>query len=146
MNRICKTIENEEQMMELGKSLVRWLTPGDRVMLCGVLGAGKTTLVRGIARGYGFQGRVTSPTFTLMNIYPSSPPIYHMDLYRLEDSEEELEWDEPCYGDGITLIEWPRLSEERDADLRVEIALTDDDYELPRRVTLITEQRPLFDI
>ena len=64
-------VKTEEDMLGLGKTLASVLKSGDVVCLHGVLGAGKTTLARGVARGKGYQQRVTSPTFTLMNIYPA---------------------------------------------------------------------------
>ena len=94
---------------KLGEAWAKALTPGTVIGLNGPLGAGKTQLVRGLARGMGFAGRIQSPTFTLINIY-STPcgPLYHLDLYRLESDEEVLgagldEYFEP---DGIAVIEW----------------------------------------
>ncbi|CFX90274.1 tRNA threonylcarbamoyl adenosine modification protein TsaE [Syntrophomonas zehnderi OL-4] len=131
------TIPTEDTMLELGQNLAAVLAVGDIVYLLGNLGVGKTTLVRGIARALGYKGRVTSPTFTLMNIYNSIPPIYHFDFYRLEGGEmQDLGLEDYLEREGISLIEWPRLKE---ADLPqeallVEINLQDDDYEKERLV------------
>lgn len=130
-------IPTEEEMLKLGQNLATVLTAGDIVYLLGNLGAGKTTLARGIARGLGFKGRVTSPTFTLMNIYNGTPPIYHFDFYRLQGGEvEDLGLEDYLEREGISLIEWPPLKE---ADLPqeallVEIKLKDDDYDKERLV------------
>jgi len=142
------SIYNEEKMESLGENIARVLENRDLVYLMGELGAGKTTLVRGIARGLGYPGRVTSPTFTLMNIYPAQVPIYHFDFYRLEGKELiDLGLEDYLEQDGIALIEWPQAGfssgDENSADDRlpteaifVQIELTDDDYDRERQVTL----------
>jgi len=94
--------------MALGESLGRQLRPGDVVALYGDLGAGKTTLTKGIAVGLGLDADIHSPTFTLIHEHPGAVPLYHVDLYRLS-SEEEVETlglEEYIYDDGITVIEW----------------------------------------
>ena len=94
----------------LGEKLARQLRPGDVVLLEGELGAGKSELARGIARGLGVTETVTSPSFTILNVYESGRyPLYHFDWYRLESEEElyELGMDEYLGGDGIALVEWP---------------------------------------
>ncbi len=130
-------IYNEEEMLELGKALALVLATDDLVYLQGNLGVGKTTLVRGIARALGYEGRVTSPTFTLMNIYNSNPPIYHFDFYRLEGGEiEDLGLDDYLERQGISLIEWPHLEGAGlpAQALFVEINLGGDDYDRERLV------------
>lgn len=81
---------------------------GDVVSLSGELGAGKTAFVRGVADFFGFEGDVTSPTFTLVNEYDGAVTLYHFDAYRLENSSSDhLDWlDDYIFGDGICLIEW----------------------------------------
>lgn len=94
----------------LGEHLASRLQAGDVVLLEGELGAGKSELARGIARGLGVRETVTSPSFTILNVYESgSVPLYHFDWYRLESGEElfELGMDEYLGGDGIALVEWP---------------------------------------
>ncbi len=135
-------IYNEEEMLDLGKALASVLAADDVVYLLGNLGVGKTTLVRGIARALGYTGRVTSPTFTLMNIYNSDPPIYHFDFYRLEGGEiEDLGLDDYLERQGISLIEWPRLeaAELPEHALLVEIKLAEEDYERERLVHIRAE-------
>ena len=75
---------NEIETEALGETLARRLGPGDVVAYRGDLGAGKTAFTRGLARGLGCTGRVTSPTFTVVNEYEGRLPLFHFDLYRLE--------------------------------------------------------------
>jgi tRNA threonylcarbamoyladenosine biosynthesis protein TsaE len=94
----------------LGEKLAGRLQPGDVLLLEGDLGAGKSELTRGIARGLGVAETVTSPSFTILNVYESGRcPLYHFDWYRLESAEElyELGMDEYLGGDGIAVVEWP---------------------------------------
>ena len=95
---------------ELGKRLAEKLQAGDVILLEGDLGAGKSEFARGTAAGLGVQETVTSPSFTILNVYESGRlPLYHFDWYRLESAEElyELGMDEYLGGDGIALVEWP---------------------------------------
>ena len=94
----------------VGEKLAARLQPGDVILLLGDLGAGKSELTRGIARGLGVTDTVTSPTFTILNVYESGKvPLYHFDWYRLNGTEElyEMGLDEYLGGDGIAVIEWP---------------------------------------
>jgi len=93
----------------LGRRLAAALRPGDVVALFGDLGAGKTTLARGILRGLGVEGDVASPTFPIVQPYESlTPPVWHVDLYRIEHRAEieELALDEALDA-GALIIEWP---------------------------------------
>ncbi len=95
----------------------RWaadLKGGEVITLSGVLGAGKTQLVKGLARGLGYRGQVTSPTFTLVNEYVGGRlPVYHIDLYRIKTAEEAIAFGIEDYlpGAGVTVIEWPEKIE-----------------------------------
>lgn len=99
-----------------GEALARWLCAGDTIALSGPLGAGKTTLARGLLRGLGFAGEVASPTFPIVLAYDPPDvrlPLWHVDLYRIESAAdiEQLGLDE-AREDGALLIEWPeRLGE-----------------------------------
>lgn len=105
------------ETIELGARLGRLLEPGDFVALEGELGAGKTQFAKGVAAGLEVDPAtpVTSPTYTILNIYQGRLPLYHFDLYRLESPEdvENLGFDEYFTGAGACLVEWPeRLGEE----------------------------------
>ncbi len=121
----------EADTQALGQRLGEALRAGDAVLLIGELGAGKSVLARGIARGMGVIGPLPSPTFTLMAQHKGARcPLYHMDLYRLADEEEFFAagLEEYAYGDGVAVIEWPQramdaLPERR---LTIEIAYIED--------------------
>jgi len=93
-----------------GEKLARKLKPGDMVALSGNLGSGKTTFTKGIGKGLGVKDskRINSPTFVLIKEYNGRVPLYHLDLYRLDDLKEikNLAIEEYIYGNGITVIEW----------------------------------------
>lgn len=101
--------ETKDKTQALGKRLAKQLRPGDVVLLSGELGAGKSEMARGIARGLGVEGPVPSPTFTLLNIYQTgSTALHHFDWYREEDQEALMAagLEEYIQGDWISLIEW----------------------------------------
>lgn len=94
----------------LGRRLAEHLQPGDVILFDGDLGAGKSEMTRGIAEGLGVSGPVTSPSFTILNVYEDGRvPLYHFDWYRLESAEElyEMGMDEYLGGDGVAVVEWP---------------------------------------
>ena len=101
---------NAAETRALGRRLAEQLKAGDVILLEGELGAGKSELARGVAGGLGVTETVTSPSFTILNVYESGRfPLYHFDWYRLESSEElyELGMDEYLGGDGAAVVEWP---------------------------------------
>jgi tRNA threonylcarbamoyladenosine biosynthesis protein TsaE len=105
------------ETIELGARLGRLLAPGDFIALVGELGAGKTQFAKGIAAGLEVDPGtpVTSPTYTILNIYQGRLPLYHFDLYRLHGAEEvaDLGFEEYFYGKGACVVEWAeRLGEE----------------------------------
>ena len=109
MGEMLKVTNSAAETRALGERLAAGLQPGDTVILEGELGAGKSELARGIARGLGVTETVTSPSFTILNVYESGRcPLYHFDWYRLESEEElyELGMDEYLGGDGIAVVEW----------------------------------------
>lgn len=133
------TVHSDEEMQGLGGKLAQVLQPGDVVYLLGTLGAGKTTLVRGFTRACAYTGRVTSPTFTLMNIYETDPPIYHFDFYRLEGGDlSDLGLEDYLERAGISFIEWPKLGKGSlpQEALVISISLIDDDYDRERQVEI----------
>lgn len=98
-----------EETAELAKKLAKLLQPQDVLALEGDLGAGKTTFTKGIAEGLGIKKTVNSPTFTIIKEYKGTLPLYHMDVYRLEDSDEDLGFEEYFAGNGVTVIEWAHI-------------------------------------
>lgn len=99
-----------DETIRLGIKLGMLMSPGDVIALIGELGAGKTTLVKGIVQGLGVKDMrtVKSPTFSLVHTYRGRIPVYHFDAYRLKDSQEMLDIgsDEMIYGNGVALVEW----------------------------------------
>jgi tRNA threonylcarbamoyladenosine biosynthesis protein TsaE len=103
-----RAIETPEQMHELGLELGKALRAGDVLVLTGPLGAGKTTLTRGIGEGLGVRGPVTSPTFVLARTHPSlveGPPLVHVDAYRL-NSAVELDDLDIDFAHSVVVVEW----------------------------------------
>ena len=101
--------DSPEATTEFGRALGERLQPGDVILLTGDLGAGKSVLARGLARGLGIAQAMPSPTFTLMQPYQGRIPFYHFDLYRLDDPDQfyEAGLDEFIGGDGAAVVEWP---------------------------------------
>jgi tRNA threonylcarbamoyladenosine biosynthesis protein TsaE len=100
----------EDDTLALGAELAAGLRPGMVIYLSGDLGAGKTTLARGLLRGLGYQGRVKSPTFTLVEVYKLSRLyLYHFDFYRFNDPRElgEAGFREYFNSGSVCLVEWP---------------------------------------
>ena len=101
---------NADETRALGFRLGQLLKPGDVLALEGPLGAGKTELVRGLCRGLQIpeEIEVQSPTFTIVNVYPGEVPLYHIDLYRVNDATElyNIGLEEYLYGDGVSAVEW----------------------------------------
>ncbi len=126
-------IKNEQEMLALGNQMATILRPGDKVALGGTLGAGKTTLARGILRGLGFSEEVPSPTFAIVQQYEPpevSLPLAHVDFYRIEESDEiqELGLDDILM-DGAVVAEWPdRMSDQFWSDaLQIQIKIEPDE-------------------
>ncbi len=120
------TANNAEKTIQIAYQLGRLLEPGDVIALEGDLGAGKTTFTKGIAKALGIKRTVNSPTFTIIKEYQGCLPLYHMDVYRMKDSMEDLGFDEYFYGDGVTIIEWAHIIEDQlpDEYLTVELYFT----------------------
>ena len=104
---------NDIETEALGETLARRLGPGDVVAYRGDLGAGKTAFTRGLARGLGCTGRVTSPTFTVVNEYEGRLPLFHFDLYRLEgeDALYDVGWEDYLDRGGVCAVEWSERAE-----------------------------------
>lgn len=120
----------EKDTFELGKKIGREAAPGDVYTLVGDLGVGKTVFTKGVAAGLGILDPVSSPTFTIVQVYEEGRlPFYHFDVYRIGDIEEmeEIGFEDYIYGEGVSLIEWANLIEEL----------------LPERYTQITIEKDL---
>ncbi|MDQ0273860.1 tRNA (adenosine(37)-N6)-threonylcarbamoyltransferase complex ATPase subunit type 1 TsaE [Cytobacillus purgationiresistens] len=110
-----------EETMAFSKRLGELMEPGCVIVLEGDLGAGKTTFTKGLALGLDISKTVNSPTFTIIKEYKGRIPLYHMDVYRVEDSFEDLGFDEYFEGEGVTIVEWAHLIEEQLPDERLEV-------------------------
>ena len=97
-----------EETEAIGEALGRKLRGGSVVAYRGGLGMGKTAFTRGLARGLGCRGRVTSPTFTIVNEYSGATPLFHFDMYRLEDEEAlfDIGWEDYLERGGVCAVEW----------------------------------------
>ena len=108
-------LRNLQETSEYGKALAKELKPNDIIALTGDLGAGKTTLSKAIAEGLGVTETITTPTFTIVCEYETgSLPLYHFDVYRVNDSEElfEIGFEDYLNRGGVCLIEWANLLED----------------------------------
>ena len=114
-----------EHTIEIGKKLAKLVPNGTTILLCGDLGAGKTTLVRGIALGLNIKEVVQSPTFNIMKIYfKGDRPLIHIDAYRLADNDVDIGLDEYIgYETGITVIEWPIYIEKLIPEEHIKISI-----------------------
>lgn len=130
-----------EETFELGKKIGEATKPGQVYTLNGDLGVGKTVFTQGVAAGLGITEPVSSPTFTIVQVYEEGRlPFYHFDVYRIGDIEEmeEIGYDDYFFGEGICLIEWAELIRDILPEKRIEITIEKDltqgfDY---RRITV----------
>ena len=119
---------------ELAKVIGEVALPGDNLILTGDLGAGKTTLTKGIARGLGIEQMIKSPTYTIIREYDQGRlPLYHMDIYRVAASGADLGLDEYFEGEGLSVIEWGNLLEEALPEDYLELILEKSDTDLEYR-------------
>ncbi|MFE9972579.1 tRNA (adenosine(37)-N6)-threonylcarbamoyltransferase complex ATPase subunit type 1 TsaE [Streptomyces hirsutus] len=121
-------VGSPDRMRDLGRALAKLLRAGDLVMLTGELGAGKTTLTRGLGEGLGVRGAVTSPTFVIARVHPSlgdGPPLVHVDAYRLSgglDEMEDLDLD-VSLPKSVIVVEWGEGRLEELTDDRLQIVI-----------------------
>src|SRR4051794_6798276 len=113
MNQFELITKDSVETSHFAARLAELLQPGDVIALEGDLGAGKTTFTKGLAKGLEIKKTVNSPTFTIIKEYHGRLPLYHMDVYRVADSYEDLGFDEYFEGDGVTVVEWAHLIEEQ---------------------------------
>ena len=131
-----------EETYELGKKLGSEANPGDVLTLIGDLGVGKTVFTQGFADGLGITEPISSPTFTIVQVYEEGRlPFYHFDVYRIADPEEmdEIGYEDYFFGKGVCLIEWASLIEElipeHATEIRIEKVLEKGfDY---RKITIV---------
>ena len=97
-----------EETEHIGEMLGKHLSGGTVLALRGGLGMGKTAFTRGLARGLGYTGRVTSPTFTIVNEYDGATPLFHFDMYRLDGEDDlfDIGWDDYLARGGVCAVEW----------------------------------------
>ena len=120
--------KSKEETIEFGKSLIPFLFRGSVITLTGDLGAGKTTFTKGIGEGLGVKRIIKSPSYTIIREYQDGRlPLYHIDLYRLDESEaSELGLEEYFEGNGITVVEWSSVAPAELPAERLEIRLKTD--------------------
>lgn len=128
MKELVYKTNSEEETLRLGERLAKIIPDGMTLLLQGDLGAGKTTLVRGIARGLNIADVVQSPTFNIMKIYlKGNRPLIHIDAYRLADINTDIGLDEYIgYETGITVIEWPMFIKNLIPVDSIEVNITND--------------------
>ena len=102
----CK---NEIDTAKIATKLGEGLKAGDLICLEGDLGAGKTTFTKSLAKAIGVTRTVNSPTYTIMKQYQGKFPLYHLDVYRIDNEDEDFGFEEYFYGNGVSVIEWSHL-------------------------------------
>lgn len=132
-------LPNRQATIELGQRLAPFLQAGDVLVLNGDLGAGKTTFTKGLATGLGINQMIKSPTFTIIREYQSGRlPLYHMDIYRLEDGgAEDLGLEEYFDGDGVSVVEWAQFIEDELPTDYLSLSFTRTDQENERQLKII---------
>ncbi len=126
MNTTVYETNSPEETRALGKKIGALAEPGDVYTLVGDLGVGKTVFTQGIAEGLGITEPVSSPTFTIVQIYEEGRlPFYHFDVYRIGDLEEmdEIGYEDYFYGQGLCMIEWANLIEEILPEKRYDVTI-----------------------
>ena len=114
----------EEDTLELAENIESEKFPGMVICLNGELGSGKTVFVKGFAKALGIQETVTSPTFSLVKEYHDGEmPLFHMDVYRMEDSKENFGLGDYLNQDGVCIIEWPEMIEEQLPEERLDVTI-----------------------
>lgn len=117
-------VHSPEETETFAARLAALLKPQDLVTLEGDLGAGKTTFTKGLAKGLGVARMVNSPTFTILKQYPGNVNLNHFDVYRLENSDEDIGFDELFESDAVSVIEWAKFIEDYLPNDRLEITIT----------------------
>ena len=118
-------INNREETILLGEKIGLLAFENMLITMNGDLGAGKTTMTKGIAKGLGVKGIVNSPTFTIMKIYEGRLTLYHLDVYRITNSSDDFELEEYFENDGVCVIEWAEQIMNLIPDNRLDIIIRD---------------------
>ena len=116
-------LKNEQETIAFGEKLGSFLQPGDLITMEGDLGAGKTTMTKGIGKALGVKRVINSPTFNILKGYTGNIPLYHLDVYRLEGVSQELGFEEYYDADGVCVVEWAQFIEEELPTERLEITI-----------------------
>jgi len=138
-------VATPDEMRRFGAALGRVIEPGDRLLLEGPFGAGKTTFVQGLAQGLDISTPVSSPSFVIETQHQGRLRLYHVDLYRLDAIDPELRenLEEHLFGSGVTVVEW---AERLPVDLRdgaTLLRLSPDDEDRTRRIELTTDREAI---
>lgn len=137
---------SEAETEDLGRRLAAALGPGAVVAYRGDLGMGKTAFTRGLARGFGYEGRVTSPTFTIVNEYEGGRlPLFHFDMYRLEGPEDlfDIGWEDYLDRGGVCAVEWSERVEEALPEDAVTVAIARCPKDEDRRIITVEGVGPV---
>lgn len=129
MSKKIMESHSAEETRAIGRQLGLSCVPGDIVLLHGELGVGKTVFTKGFAEGIGIEEPVSSPTFTIVQVYESGRmPLYHFDVYRIAAVEEmeEIGYEEYFFGDGVCLVEWAELVSEILPDRCTDVTIAKD--------------------
>lgn len=140
MEYLCRS---EAETEALGARLAAVLSPGDVVAYRGGLGMGKTAFTRGLARGLGYSGRVTSPTFTIVNEYEGGRlPLFHFDMYRLGSSDElfDIGWEDYLARGGVCAVEWSEIVRDALEPGCIRVDLRRGERDGQRRITVTEEE------
>ena len=133
--------ESAEETEKIAFEIAKKLAPPKTFCLSGDLGAGKTAFTRGLSKGYGYDARVSSPTFTIMNIYEGDIPVYHFDLYRLGDIEEIYDLGFEPEEKSVTVVEWyENFKEFFEGDDTVFVKIDREGFEDKRKIEIIGAQ------
>ncbi|MBM7689557.1 tRNA (adenosine(37)-N6)-threonylcarbamoyltransferase complex ATPase subunit type 1 TsaE [Enterococcus ureilyticus] len=128
-------LNNPKETEGIAKIIGSVAAPGDTIILSGDLGAGKTTMTKGIAVGLGIDQMIKSPTYTIIREYQQGRlPLYHMDVYRIEHGADDLGLDEYFEGDGLSVVEWGKLLGEFLPTDYLDITITKDSEDMEKRI------------
>jgi tRNA threonylcarbamoyladenosine biosynthesis protein TsaE len=141
--RVVLHTSSAVETVQLGRTLALQLRAGDIVAFYGELGAGKTTMIKGLAAGLGASEVVKSPSFVIVTEYAAKLPVYHVDLYRLDENSdfESIGLDSALDGDGVCLVEWAERAEKVLPDTAIRVRMSVEDK--GRRIEIAGLRAPL---